>query len=81
MGQIFDSIRNVGFRRGPRRVIAGIGGGLAEALGLNAWLVRALILVSFLLPVLGAGAYLVVWILTPWRDGSIPLERALGSRP
>lgn len=79
MRAFFDSLRTIGFRRGPRRVLAGIGGGLAEKFGLNPWLVRALILASFLLPVLGVGAYLVVWVLTPWQDGRIPLEQALGS--
>ena len=44
------------------------------------WLVRVLVLVSFLLPVLGVGAYLVAWALTPWQDGTIPLERVLDRR-
>jgi hypothetical protein len=26
----------------------------------------------------GLGLYALVWVLTPWQDGSIPLERALG---
>ncbi|MGP9538862.1 PspC domain-containing protein [Brachybacterium sp. AOP43-C2-M15] len=77
MRSLFDTLRGLGYRRGPRRVLAGIGGGLAEKFGIDVWLVRALLLASFLLPVLGFGAYLVVWILTPWEDGSIPLERAL----
>lgn len=80
MGKFFESIRSTGLRRGPRRLIAGIGGGVAEKLGINVWVARLLILVSFLLPVLGIGAYVVVWILTPWQDGSIPLERAFGGR-
>ncbi|GGD73220.1 hypothetical protein GCM10007269_15370 [Microbacterium murale] len=80
MAKFFDSIRKSGLRRGPRRLIAGIGGGLAEKLGINVWVARLLILVSFLLPVLGIGAYLVVWILTPWQDGRIPLERMFGGR-
>lgn len=79
MREIFQSLRSIGFRRGPRRVAAGIGGGLSEKFGLNVWLVRALLLASFLLPVLGFGAYLVAWILTPWQDGRIPLEQVLGS--
>lgn len=78
MNSIFDSLRATGIRRGPQRLAAGIGGGLARRFGLNVWLARALVLASFLLPVLGVGAYLVVWVLTPWQDGSIPLERALG---
>ncbi|MGQ7788589.1 PspC domain-containing protein [Nesterenkonia sp. K-15-9-6] len=77
MERVFDSIRRLGFRRGPDRLFAGIGGAIAEKLAVNVWLVRALLLVSFLLPVLGVGAYVVVWILTPWQDGRIPLERAL----
>lgn len=76
--EIFESVRHRGFRRGPQRLVAGIGGSLAEQFGLNVWLVRLLILVSFLLPVLGVGAYVLVWAVTPWQDGSIPLERALG---
>ena len=36
------------------------------------------VLISFLLPVLGVGLYVAVWVLTPWQDGSIPLEQALG---
>ncbi|GAA1490474.1 hypothetical protein GCM10009626_32200 [Brachybacterium sacelli] len=61
-------------------MVAGIGGGLAEKLGLNVWLVRVLVLASFALPVLGVGAYLAAWILAPWQDGSIPAERVLGGR-
>ncbi len=77
---LFDSIRKAGFRRGPQRILGGIAGGIAGRLGWNVWLVRLLILVSFLLPVLGWVAYVLVWALTPWQDGSIPLERSLGRR-
>lgn len=77
MEAFFDSIRRIGFRRGPQRVLGGIGGGLARQFGLDVWLMRLIIVVSFLLPVLGVGAYLLVWALTPWQDGGIPLERAL----
>ncbi|WP_114853838.1 PspC domain-containing protein [Brachybacterium sp. YJGR34] len=77
MTRFFDALRSLGFRRGPRRLSGGIAGGLAERFGVDVWLVRILVLASFLLPVLGIGVYLVVWILTPWQDGSIPLERAL----
>lgn len=78
MKNIFDTLRRIGFRRGPRRLVAGIGGGLAERFGIDVWLVRLLLLASFLLPVLGLGAYLVAWALLPWQDGRIPLERAVG---
>lgn len=78
MNSFFDSIRNTGFRRGPQRLLTGISGGLSVSLGMNVWLVRLLILLAFLLPVVGLGVYALVWALTPWQDGSIPLERALG---
>lgn len=80
MKNFFNSIRSIGFRRGPQRLLGGIGGSLAVATGLDVWLVRLLILLSFLLPVVSWLLYVVVWILTPWQDGSIPLERALGGR-
>lgn len=78
--EIFESIRRSGYRRGPQRVVAGVGAGLAEKLGLNVWLVRLLILLAFLLPGIGIAAYVVVWAVTPWQDGSIPLEQVLGGR-
>lgn len=77
---VFDSIRSAGFRRGPDRLFAGICGGIARKVGLNPWLVRVLMLLLFALPVLGWGAYIAVWILTPNQSGSIPLERWLGRR-
>lgn len=80
MERLFQSIRDVGFQRGPQRLVAGISGGIAAQYGMNVWLVRLLILVASLLPVVGVGAYLVAWAVTPWQDGSIPLEQALGGR-
>ncbi|TLP74360.1 PspC domain-containing protein [Nesterenkonia sphaerica] len=77
MESFFNMIRNTGFRRGPDRLVAGIAGSVARSLSANVWLVRLLFLLSFLLPVVGLGLYLLVWVLTPWQDGSIPLERML----
>ena len=80
MNTFFATLRGFRFRRGPQRLVGGIAGGLADLTGLDVWIVRVLVLLSFLLPVLGVGAYLVVWALTPWQDGTIPLERVLGGR-
>lgn len=77
MRSFFDAIRRSSFRRGPERLVGGICGGLAHAANTSVTLVRILVLVSFLLPFIGVGAYVVAWILTPWQDGSIPLERFL----
>lgn len=78
MSALFDAIRRAGFRRGPKRMLGGIAGGIASRFGMNVWLVRLLVLISFLLPFVGVLLYLVVWFLTPWQDGSIPLERLPG---
>ena len=80
MNTFFATLRGFRFRRGPQRLVGGIAGGLADLTGLDVWIMRALVLVSFLLPVLGVGAYLVAWVLTPWQDGTIPLERVLDRR-
>jgi phage shock protein C len=80
MNTLFATLRGFRFRRGPQRLVGGIAGGLADLTGLDVWIMRALVLVSFLLPVLGVGAYLVAWALTPWQDGTIPLERVLDRR-
>jgi len=80
MRSFFDSIRSIGFRRGPSRLAAGLAGGIASATGLNVWLVRLLVLLSFLLPVVGVGLYAVIWVLTPWQDGSIPVEQLVDRR-
>ena len=77
MRSFFESIRRINFRRGPERIAGGICGGLASASGASVALVRILTLIAFLLPFVGVGAYIVVWILTPWQNGSIPLERWL----
>lgn len=77
MRSFFDAIRRTNFRRGPERIAGGICGGLAAASGVGVTLVRILTLIAFLLPFVGVGAYVVVWILTPWQNGSIPLERWL----
>lgn len=80
MKSFFNAIRSLGFRRGPQRLLGGIAGGIAQGLGINVWLTRLLVLLAFLLPVVGIGLYILVWALTPWQDGSIPLERVLDSQ-
>lgn len=81
MNSLFHSIRRIRFRRGPQRLLGGIAGGIADGIGVNVWLIRLLMFLSFLLPVIGVVFYIVVWILTPWQDGSIPLEQSLNKRP
>jgi phage shock protein C len=80
MESFFDSIRKVGFTRGPERIVGGVCGGIAAKAGISVTLVRIGMLLAFLLPFFGVAAYLVGWLLLPWQDGTIPLERLLTPR-
>lgn len=78
MASFFDGIRRLGFRRGPQRIVGGIAGGIAARLNVSVTVVRIITLIAFLLPGIGVALYLVLWLLLPWQDGSIPLERLIG---
>lgn len=71
----YDTLRRSPISRGPERVVGGICGGIARKYDWNPWLVRLLTLIAFLLPVIGPGLYVVLWLLLPRWDGSIILER------
>lgn len=80
MENFFDSIRRIGFTRGPQRLVGGVCGGIAAKTGIPVFFVRILMLVAFLLPFFGFFAYLIGWLLLPWQDGTIPLERLLSPK-
>lgn len=75
MDTFFNSLRSIPFRRGPKRLVAGVAGGISEKFGWDVTLVRIGLLLSFLLPVLGIGAYVVAWLLLPAQDDSIVLQK------
>lgn len=77
MEKFFDSVRRLGFARGPSRILGGICGGIAAKAGVPVLVVRILMLLAFLLPFFGPAVYLLAWLVLPWQDGSIPLERFL----
>lgn len=79
MDSFFNSIRSIPFRRGPKRLVAGIAGGISDKFGWDVTLVRIALLLSFLLPVLGLGAYIVAWLLIPAQDDSIALQKIIRS--
>jgi phage shock protein C len=79
MDTVYKFLRSIPLRRGPDRWVAGVCGGIAAKFGWDPTLVRIATLLLFLLPGLGIGAYLVVWLLLPWQDGSIALERILSA--
>jgi phage shock protein C len=80
MDQFYATLRSLPLRRGPQRMVGGVAGGIAAKLGWDVTLVRIGVLLSFLLPVVGLGLYLVLWLLIPWHDESIALERLIGQR-
>ena len=59
-------------RRGTRRVVAGVAGGIADRFEVNEYLVRAVFIALTFLWGLGVAAYLVLWALLP----SAPLDDA-----
>ncbi|GAA1679655.1 hypothetical protein GCM10010977_19860 [Citricoccus zhacaiensis] len=75
MDTFYRSLRSIPFRRGPKRWVGGIAGGLSAKFGWDPTLVRIVILLSFILPFIGVATYLVAWVLLPWQDNTIPLER------
>jgi phage shock protein C len=80
METFFDSIRRLGFTRGPARIAGGICGGIAAKTGAPVLVVRIAMVLAFLLPFVGLPAYLIAWLLLPWQDGTIPAERFLAQR-
>jgi len=77
MDSLFNAIRRVRFRRGPRRILGGIGGGIVDATGWDPVVVRLLMVLAALLPLIGPTLYVALWVLLPWQDGTIPLERLI----
>ncbi len=67
MHSIHASLARQGITRSStERVLAGVCGGLAEKLGINAWAMRALIIASMLvLPGSQIILYPIAWILMP----------------
>ena len=53
------------YRSRDHRVIAGVCGGIAEYVGWSPTRVRALTLLSFLLPGTQVIAYIILWIILP----------------
>ena len=80
MEKFYDVLRSSPIKRSPRgRWAAGICSGIALKFGWDVTLVRIAVLLSFLLPFIGIGTYLVAWLLLPTTDGSIVLEKVTGS--
>ncbi len=74
MEKFFDILRSSPVKR-RKGWVGGICAGIAATFGWDVSLVRIGVLLSFLLPFIGLGTYLVAWLLLPKDDGSIVLQR------
>lgn len=77
MEKFFDVLRTSPIKRARGGWVAGICAGIAQKFGWDPTLVRIAVLLSFLLPFIGVGTYLVAWLLLPTTDGKIVLERLM----
>ena len=66
MTRIRGWFRSAGLVRPSRgRILGGVCAGVADALGVSRWLVRAVAVVSIVLPGPQVLAYLLLWIFMP----------------
>jgi len=75
MDKFFDALRSSPIKRARGGWLAGICAGIAQKFGWDVSLVRIVVLLSFLLPFIGVGTYLVAWLLLPTTDGTILLQK------
>jgi len=75
MDKFFDVLRSSPIKRARGGWLAGICAGIAQKFGWDVSLVRIVVLLSFLLPFIGIGTYLVAWLLLPTTDGTILLQK------
>lgn len=80
METFFNILRKSPVKRGPDHWIGGVCGGIAARFGWEPAWVRIGTLISFLLPVIGVGLYLVLWLMLPKYDGTIALERIIAQK-
>lgn len=81
LGGFFDSIRRIGISRAPDRWIGGVASGIGVRLGIDALVVRGILLVMTLFGGLGLLLYGVAWALLPEAtDGRIHLQEAIRGR-
>ena len=79
MEKFFDLLRSFPIKR-RKGWAGGICAGIAATFGWDVSLVRIGVLLSFLLPFVGLGTYLVAWLLLPKADGTILLQQLVGVR-
>ncbi|UWX96537.1 PspC domain-containing protein [Arthrobacter zhaoxinii] len=79
MEKFFSIVRSSPIKR-RKGWLGGVCAGIAAAYGWDVSLVRIGVLLSFLLPFVGIGTYLVAWLLLPKTDGTILLQSLVSPR-
>lgn len=74
MEKFFSVLRSSPVKR-RKGWLGGVCAGIAATYGWDVSLVRIAVLLSFLLPFVGIGTYVVAWLLLPKQDGTILLQR------
>ena len=78
LDKFFNGLRGLGVRRRSHdKWIGGVCSGIADRLGVDPVIVRAVTVLLVLLGGVGVTAYLVAWLLLPDSEGRIMAERAL----
>ncbi|WP_083289329.1 PspC domain-containing protein [Arthrobacter sp. HMSC08H08] len=80
MDPIYRWLRAMPIRRGPRRMLGGVCGGIAHKTGWDVGMVRLITLIALILPVISLPAYLIAWVLIPWGASDEAAERAARRR-
>ncbi|MEU8173194.1 PspC domain-containing protein [Microbispora hainanensis] len=68
------------YRSRQHRIIAGVCGGIADRYGMSPTVVRALFLLSCLLPGPQFVAYIIMWVLFPKAPASTDYHYSYGHR-
>lgn len=75
MEQFFVWVRRLGLARPADRVLGGVAAATARRLGIDAWLMRLILLVLVIFLGLSVWFYIAAWICLPdERTGTIPLQ-------
>lgn len=75
--RFFGSLRSLGVQRSSDKWFAGVCSGIAQRLGVDPVLVRAVFVLLFFFGGIGVTAYLIAWALLPNDRGEIVAERAV----
>ncbi|WP_284976347.1 PspC domain-containing protein [Arthrobacter sp. efr-133-TYG-104] len=80
MDKFFSIVRGFGLKRGPKRWLAGVCGGVAAKLNVDVAYVRVAFLLFCLLPGPAIAVYVLGWLILPDQRNKIVLESFVSQR-